>query len=71
MRRGGPDTGIPGANAAECQQTYDGYREGAMDRDQAVEQMAQTMRRERTSNAGQSYGDHYGNKYDAQRGGAA
>jgi WXG100 family type VII secretion target len=60
---GGPDTGIPGTQTAAYQALYDGYKTGALSRQQTVNLMASVMASESTSTTNQNYRTYYGQSY--------
>ena len=62
---GGPDTGIPGTQTAAYQGVYDNFKSGNITRAQAVDQMANLMGNENTSNTGENYRQYYGKGYKA------
>ncbi|HEY8504553.1 MAG TPA: PAAR domain-containing protein [Gemmataceae bacterium] len=66
LSNGGPDTGISGTKAEEYADVYDDFKNGLIDQDQAVRDMADIMRDEITGNTGQRYEDYYAN-YARQR----
>jgi uncharacterized Zn-binding protein involved in type VI secretion len=57
----GPDVGIPGEQAKDFKDVYNAHKNGMLDKDQAVEDMADLMRNETTGNTKEPYPDYYGN----------
>lgn len=60
---GGPDIGIPGTQTADYQAIYDQYQDGDITRQEAIDQMADLMGNETTSNTHQPYREYYGQSY--------
>lgn len=60
---GGPDIGIPGSLTDDYQAVYDQFQAGDITQQEAINQMADLMGNETTSNTGENYRDYYGKTY--------
>jgi hypothetical protein len=58
---GGDDIGIPGDNPRDYLDPYNASKNGLVDQDQAIQDMADAMRNETVGNTGKPYPDYYGN----------
>jgi hypothetical protein len=63
LSNGGPDIGISGSQTDDYQAVYDSYSSGDINRQQAIDQMADLMANETTGNTHQPYPEYYGKPF--------